>query len=451
MRTGFLAAVAGLFAAAGLTLAQEHVSPRPGPGDSGWTAATGHGPGRAQPRPENSPPGSAGLARVTDDECGPGGDPGCQPACGPFGRMWVSVEYLHWWTRAMKAPPLVTTGPASATGPVIGAPGTVALIGGGDLEEHQSRPGVRFTFGGWLDACQTKGFEASYFCLGSRSTDSAIGSSGAPGSAFLGRPFFDTSTGAPGVEFLAVPGFASGAVNVGTDSKKLQGAEALGLCNLCCGCCYRLDLLVGPRWLQLDESVTITESTTILANPAAPLVFAGSGLPVVAGTRIVVSDRFATRNDFYGGQVGVRAMFYYGDFYVDLRGKVGLGVTRSTLDVTGSTSVTPPGGTTVTTPGGLYALPGNIGHYTRDEFSVVSELGIFGGYQVTSHLRAFVGYTFLYWSGVARPVDQIGGNLNSTFVPTSIAPPAGPPTPPLVIKDTAFWAHGLSVGVELRY
>jgi Putative beta barrel porin-7 (BBP7) len=42
------------------------------------------------------------------------------------------------------------------------------------------------------------------------------------------------------------------------------------------------------------------------------------------------------------------------------------------------------GGATVTTPGGLYALPGNIGHYTHDEFSVVPELGINVGYQVTN-------------------------------------------------------------------
>jgi hypothetical protein len=101
--------------------------------------------------------------------------------------------------------------------------------------------------------------------------------------------------------------------------------------------------------------------------------------------------------------------------------------------------------------GALCALPGNVGHYTRDAFSVVPELGIAGGYQVTSHLGAFVGYTFLYWSGVARPVDQINGNVNSTLVPTSIVPPTGPATPPPVIKDTAFWAHGVSAGPEFRY
>jgi hypothetical protein len=312
------------------------------------------------------------------------------------------------------------------------------------------RSGGRFTLGFWCDECQTKGIEASYFFLGSRSTNSTAGSSGASGSALLGRPFFDISTGTQGVELVAVPGFAAGAVNVGTTSR-LQGAEVNGICNLCCDCCYRLDLLAGPRWIQLDESITISEDSTLLANPPAPAIFVGSGLPVVAGDHVVTSDRFTTHNDFYGGQIGARFELRRGNVYVDLLGKVALGVTHETLEVAGSTSVTPPGGTTVTTPGGLFALPGNIGHHTHDEFSVVPEVGINLGYQVTNHLRAFVGYTFIYWSDVARPVDQINRNVNSTLVPTSIVAPSGPPTPPLTIKDTPFWAHGFNVGLEFRF
>jgi hypothetical protein len=364
----------------------------------------------------------------------------------------------------MKVPPLVTTGPLSATGPTLGAPGTTVLFGGDGVDGDFLRSGGRFTAGFWLDECHTMGIEASYFFLGSRSTNFDASASGAPGSALLGRPFFDTSTGTQGVELFAVPGFAAGAVNVGTSSS-LQGAEVNGICNLCCSCCnpccdscnpccgnyYRLDLLAGPRWLQLNESITITENTTLLANPTTPVFFAGSRLPVVAGDHIVVTDRFTTHNDFYGAQIGARYEIRRGNVYVDLLGKVALGVTHETLDVAGSTSVTPPGGTTVTTPGGLYALPGNIGHYTHDEFSVVSELGINVGYQVTNNLRAFVGYSFLYWSDVARPADQISRNVNSTLVPTSILAPSGPPTLPLTIKDTPFWAHGINVGLEFRF
>jgi hypothetical protein len=70
---------------------------------------------------------------------------------------------------------------------------------------------------------------------------------------------------------------------------------------------------------------------------------------------------------------------------------------------------------------------------------------------VTNNLRAFVGYTFLYWSDVARPFDQINFNVNSTRVPTSILMPSGPPTLPLTIRDTSFWAQGINVGIEFRF
>src|SRR4051794_29775316 len=109
MRTGLLAAVAGLFALAGLAVAQERPSD-----DSGRTAATGQRSGRAQPSPVTSPPEPAGLARVGDDGCDPGGDSGCKPACGPcgpFGHIWGSAEYLRWCIRGTSLPPLVTTGP----------------------------------------------------------------------------------------------------------------------------------------------------------------------------------------------------------------------------------------------------------------------------------------------------------------------------------------------------
>jgi hypothetical protein len=471
MRKGFLATVAGLFAGAGLALAQApsaprspyspiefpavaasalaqaHLSPAPAPVDSGLTGANGLGSAPGQSASADPAPLSAGVA---DGNHGPSCDLGCKYMCGPPGRIWGSAEYLLWWTREMKVPPLVTAGPLSATGPILGAPGTTVLFGGHELDDDFMRSGGRFTLGFWLNDCQTKGIEASYFFLGSRSTNFNASSSGAPGSAILGRPFFDTSTGTQGVELLAVPGFASGSVNVGTTSS-FQGAEVNGICNLCCCCCNRLDLLIGPRWLQLDECITITEDTTILANPTTPAFFAGSGLPVVAGDHIVVSDRFCTHNDFYGAQIGARYELRHGNFFVDLLGKVALGVTHETLDVSGSTTVTPPGGTPVTTPGGLFALPGNIGHFTHDEFSVVPEVGINVGYQVTHHLRAFVGYTFIYWSDVARPADQINQNVNSTLIPTSIVAPSGPPTQPLAIRDTPFWAHGFNAGLEFRF
>ena len=46
------------------------------------------------------------------------------------------------------------------------------------------------------------------------------------------------------------------------------------------------------------------------------------------------------------------------------------------------------------------ALPSNIGHYSRDQFSVVPEVGLNVGYQLTRHVSLSAGYTCIYWSNV---------------------------------------------------
>ena len=45
------------------------------------------------------------------------------------------------------------------------------------------------------------------------------------------------------------------------------------------------------------------------------------------------------------------------------------------------------------------------------------EIGFTLGYDLTSRLKATVGYTLLYWSNVARPGDQIDLNVDSRQFP----------------------------------
>jgi hypothetical protein len=59
---------------------------------------------------------------------------------------------------------------------------------------------------------------------------------------------------------------------------------------------------------------------------------------------------------------------------------------------------------------------------------VVPEVGVKVGYQVTPHLRAQVGYDFLYWSDVVRPGSQIDPLINTNLIPP--ATPGGPGRPP---------------------
>src|SRR5262249_32321245 len=136
------------------------------------------------------PPGS--LEQALSDCCPTPCCP-CPEVCGPPGRVWISGEFLLWWIKDSNLPPLVTAGPANGTG-ALGAPGTVILFGGGDVD-NQERSGGRFTAGLWLNECQTKGVEVNFFFLGSRDVDFFASGTGDPGTRVIARPFFNVLRG----------------------------------------------------------------------------------------------------------------------------------------------------------------------------------------------------------------------------------------------------------------
>jgi hypothetical protein len=107
----------------------------------------------------------------------------------------------------------------------------------------------------------------------------------------------------------------------------------------------------------------------------------------------------------------------------------------------------------MTLAGGVLALPTNSGHFNRDRFAVVPEIDINVGYQVSRHLRAFLGYSFLYASNVVRPGDTIDRTVNLTQLPSSLGPGVltGAARPMPLLKDTEFWAQGMNFGLEFRY
>ena len=359
--------------------------------------------------------------------------------CGPDGRFWVSAEYLLWWIKDGHVPPLLTAGTPQSAG-ILGRPGTQVLFGGNGIDQD-AFSGGRFTAGLWLDCDRTVGIEGSYFFLASRSADFAAAGSAAPGSQVLARPFFNPVTGAQDSQLVSFPGLVSGAFTASLRSD-LQGAELNGLCNVCCGCNSRLDLLGGFRFLDLGESLDIGESLAVV--PTAPLI---------GGTAFNLFDRFETRNRFYGGQVGARAELRRGPLFMNMTAKVALGATDEVVRIDGATVITSRGGATTAMPGGLLALPTNIGRFSQSRFAVVPEVGVNVGYQLAEKVRVFAGYTFLYWSDVVRPGNQIDPVVNPTQLP--LTRPAGGligaarPTP--FLERTDFWAQGVNFGVEFRF
>lgn len=353
-------------------------------------------------------------------------------------RWWVSAEYLRWKIKKDQVPPLVATGPASFPVAFLGNPGTTILFAG-DVDPG-TLSGVRLRAGLWLDACHTCGLEASGFWLREKDHTTTFGSGQFP---VLARPFTDVNPGGPNSEFLAFPGLSTGAATV-RDTTQFCGATVAARCPLWNECWGSIDGLAGLQYLNLKEELTVVE--TALGSPNNPF-------PGAANTRFVVTDTFKTRNQFYGAFVGVDGRTTYGCWTFDLTASLGAGCNRQTVEISGSQVATPPGGTATVTTGGLLAVPGaNIGRFSRNEFSVVPQVGLNVGYQLTDNIQVFGGYTCLYWTNVVRPGGQIDPVLDVNRIPNFGGGPAATSNRPVVpFADSTFWAHGVSAGVRLSW
>src|SRR5262249_30409626 len=153
---------------------------------------------------------------------------------------------------------------------------------------------------------------------------------------------------------------------------------------------------------------------------------------------VTLTDQFATRNRFLGGQVGVEAAWHWGRITVDTRAKLGIGSNEQELTIAGASSLISPTFVPLGTIGtGLLAGPANQGQFTHHRLSYLPEFGVNLGFQLTDFFRFYAGYTLLYFTNVLRPGDQIDRSvgLNGT-------------RPALLIRETDFWAQGLNVGFE---
>jgi hypothetical protein len=369
---------------------------------------------------------------------GYGAGPPPLPDGAPDRMLWIDIEALLWWVKGDQLPPLLTTSPQSSLG-VLGRPGTQVLFGGKD-EVEGPRGGARFTLGGWIDECDT-GVEATFLFLARRTADFRAGSTGDP---LLARPIFNLAAGAEDSQLVAVAAnpalpnlLPTSGVFVASYASDLWGLELSGIHNLVAACDRRVDLLGGVRFLSLDERLEIFEGTVI-----------SPGAVEGPGTVLQVRDGFRTGNQFYGPQAGLKAVWLSGCWSLAVTGKLSMGVVHETADVAGTTITTGTGAGTSVFNGGLLAQPADLGHYARDRFAVLPEVGLKAGYRLTPWLRATVGYDFLYLSDAVRQGEQINRLVDVRQLPP--APPVvGVPTFPF--RSTDFWAQGFNFGLEFSF
>ncbi len=370
----------------------------------------------------------------------------CFPAHG-----WVHAEYLLWYQKGMNVPPLITTTTNTnnqAVAGVLNQAGTSVLFGGNNDVLSDERSGGRIRFGWWLERFPGLGIEGEYVGLaqGSEILTRASGTNGLP---VLARPFFNTQSDQQDAELVAFPGVVNGTVTAEATTalsgaafrfrKQISCSSGTGFSEFICQTIpvsSRLDGTMGYRYWELKESIAVREQLTALAPNA--------------GT-FDITDRFETRNQFNGAELGFVWQGRRGWWTLDALMRLGIGNVHQTATISGSTARTQNG---VALPGfntGFLAGQTNVGTYDRDQFTMIPELGLTAGYQLTRRWRATVGYSLIYWGNVIRPGDQIDTDVNPSFVQPQLAAPTGAQRPQFQFQQADYWVQGLNFGAEFRW
>ena len=326
------------------------------------------------------------------------------------------------------------------------------------------------------DRPRTFAVEGNFLFLGERGI--AIRNDTAPN---LVRPFFALNNRSDSALVVAAPGIANGGVTA-TANYGLWGGELNFWKNIYYeypGKTIRVDFLAGFRYLDLGEDFSVTSLSNFTAAPNG--VFVGQSQTVqvpatppatgttsvtgivpgsnslgfnysqgFAGNQLLINDLFFTRNQFYGGQIGVAAKFFLETLDLNVAGKVAFGGNAEQLLIDGF-QLRSANGTTTMSRGGLLALASNIGRSHQGEFSVVPEFDITATYVICRHVSLTAGYQFLYWTKVVRPENQIDRVIDVTQVPNLPVvgvTQAGASRPAVTFHETDFWAQGLVVGLQ---
>jgi hypothetical protein len=200
-----------------------------------------------------------------------------------------------------------------------------------------------------------------------------------------------------------------------------------------------------------------------VGSTSTPASVPFGGVTITPPATVLVQDSFKVTNRFNGGQIGLRTEVRYGMFTTNATAKLAIGDMNERLEIAGASGYVDlnhpivNGGIAMpnvgTAYGGLLANASNIGRYSHDELSIIPEININVGLNITRGLTAYLGYNFLYINNVARPGDQINQVVNSATVPFN--PLYGslttPSVPKQIFAQDEFWLMGVNFGLMMRY
>lgn len=349
---------------------------------------------------------------------------GCTCSSGPS--WYAESELMLAWRHGRRLPPLVTTSPTTTPPFSAGVLPAASVLFGGSTVGEDVRPAGRVTLGKWLDESQTNSVEGRFWMLGEYGINFATNSTASP---VLARPFYDVATLSNNAVLLAYPGFTGpSSVSVSSHSEVLSG-EFLYRHLALESDDSRLDFLAGYHFSRIDEDLNINSLTTVIGVPG-----------VTSGTTLTDAESFEARNEFHGGQIGMSANYFIDcNWQVDMLAKVAIGNMRQTATIAGRTTIVTPGpGSTTSVQPGLLAGAANSGQFTRNRFAIIPEVGAKLRRSFTDCLDVSVGYSFIYWSSVIQPGDQIDPRLRD-------------PAPAYRFRPDSYWVHALNFGGTLRF
>lgn len=338
----------------------------------------------------------------------------------------IRTDALFWRPKALPLPPLVSTGDVGDAFPgATDQPGTRILHGGTSVDFGLAS-GNRLTVAG---SC----WEASTFMLESQAVGFATAANEV-GTPPLFVPVYRSEIDREGRLRIAEPGVGLTG-NLSTVVRtRMGGAEANGVIPWTQSHGVLFHVVLGLRYLELADSFDFDSFSNDTANDST----------------LQLRDRFRSRNQFIGGQIGLRAAWQYEALSLECTGKITLGTNRTTSDIYGDTIAAGTGSNNPGTfAGAIFAQPTNIGNRQRYHRSSFFDMQARAGYRITDHIRATLGYDALFWGGTVRVSDVLDRRINvSQTLGNSLS---GPATPDTVFNRQYFWAHGLAVGLEVTF
>lgn len=342
---------------------------------------------------------------------------------------WGSADYLMAWTKGRYVPALVTTSAPLDEGVLIPGNSTRVLYGD-DENGTNMRSGGRIFAGKWLNDDYTTGFGVRFIALGG---DNNTFSASSPGDPLLATPFFnaDPLVNAPDAVIAASSlfPFPSGTIDVSTSNNVYSG-EAMLRVALREGVDYRLDAIGGYHYTMIDDGLILNNTN-------------GVGI-----TTYSFHDNFNARNQFHGAMFGVMGEIGTGPWTAGMMAKLSVGRMYEEVVIDGSNTVD-VGGNALTGPGGIFAQTTNMGTYKRDKIAYVPEITFNVNRRLTERLDFTVGYSFMYWSSVVLAGDQIDTTVDGGLFNSGAG--NGVNRPSFTFRETEFFMHSLSLGMNFRF